>query len=77
MAKLFMLQTALQNLVISEEAEALGTGWQIALGNDNILFVDCGDEGFTYQVYYAAEDQTWSKVELLETVTELKELIAC
>ena len=72
-----MLQTALQNLVITEEAEALGTGWKITLNNDNILFVDCGDEGFTYKVYYAAEDQTWSEEEVLETVTELKELIAC
>ncbi len=76
MAKLFMLQTALQNLVISGDAEVLGTGWKIILDNENILYVDCGDDGFTYQVHYA-EGEAWSAVELLETVTELKELIAC
>lgn len=75
MAKLFMIQTALQNLTVSGEAEVQGAGWRILLVNENILFVDCGDEGFTYQVYYA-DDGAWSVVEPLESVSELKELMA-
>lgn len=75
MAKLFMLQTALANLTAQGTAEILNTGWKIPLHNENILYVDCGDEGFTYQVYYA-DDESWSVHEELETVSELNNLIA-
>jgi hypothetical protein len=75
MAKLFMLQTALANLTQEGTAEINGTGWRIALDNENILYVDCGDEGFRYQVYYT-DEQSWSIKEELETVSELNTLIA-
>ncbi len=75
MAKLFMLQTALANLTAEGTAEILGTGWKIALDNENILYVDCGDEGFVYQVFYS-DTQRWSIKEELETVSELNTLIA-
>ena len=73
MAKLFMLQTALANLTQEGTAEILGTGWQIALDNDEILFIGCGDEGFTYQIL--REDESWSKIEGLESVSELTALM--
>ena len=75
MKKLFMLQTALQNLSLEGTAEVNGTGWKFVLSNDDFLYVDCGDEGFTYQVY-EVENDFFSNVEELENVSELKELLA-
>ncbi|MBD2189996.1 hypothetical protein [Pseudanabaena mucicola] len=74
MAKLFMLQTALNNLTQEGTAEIYGTGWKLVLSTDDHLYVDCGDDGFTYQIYYA-ESNSFSVVEELESVSELKELI--
>jgi len=74
MAKLFMLQTALNNLTQEGTAQIYGTGWKIIVDNDNFLYVDCGDNGFTYQIYDIELD-SFSKVEDLKTVSELKELM--
>ena len=78
MQKLFMLQTALNNLVASGKAETYGMGWKIIVDECNILFIDCLDEGFEYQFLYSDEDavETGGKHEKLESVSELKELIA-
>lgn len=75
MAKLFMIQTALHNLTQEGTAEVVGTGWSFSLDEGNRLFVDCGDEGFTYQFYYLETD-SFSEIEALESVSELKELLA-
>jgi len=74
MQKLFMIQTALNNLVSSEEAETVGMDWHIPLVSDNIILVACSDEGFTYAIYDAEQD-TWSESYTLDSVSELKQLI--
>jgi len=76
MAKLFMLQTALQNLTQEGTAEIHGTGWKFIIEDTgDHLYVDCGDDGFTYQIYYRESD-SFSVVEELESVSELRELLA-
>lgn len=69
-----MIQTALNNLTQDGTAQIYGTGWKIILDNENFLYVDCGDNGFTYQIYEIELD-SFSKVENLESVSGLKELM--
>ena len=69
-----MLQTALTNLTLEGTAEVNGTGWKIALDNGDSLYIDCGDEGFTFQVY-DAENDFFSDVQELDSVSELKGLL--
>jgi hypothetical protein len=76
MQKLFMLQTALNNLVTSGEAEVVHTGWIIDLEeNGDRLYIDCDDDGFTAEIYFG-DEETYSGVFELGSVAQLRQLIA-
>lgn len=77
MKKLFMIQAALNNLVASGKATIHEMEWRIRVGDHSTLFIDCGDENFEYRFLYSADsEETWGKKEVLETVSELKDLMA-
>ena len=78
MQKLFMIQIALANLAASGGAEIVGMNWQIELGSGNTLFIEPSDEGFTYQIFHVATEDSkeyFSDHEELTCVSQLQDLI--
>jgi len=73
MAKLFMIQSYLNNLVTEGQAEVIGGDWRILLDDGARLYVICGDEGFDVEILSPEED-AWDKHKI-ECLSELKNLI--